>query len=99
MSSTGGGNTSFKALRGRLVFERFPWSFAELRCNGTRLGLAGQPQIGSYRKILPQHTIGVFVGAALPGRLQIAQIDFNIARQRKARMIGRFLAAVPVSDL
>lgn len=39
VGSTGGGNTCLKLLGGSLVFERFPWSFAELLGNGTQFGL------------------------------------------------------------
>ena len=40
VGSTGGGNTCLETLCGGLIFERFPWPFVELPCNGTQLGLA-----------------------------------------------------------
>lgn len=81
VGSTGGGSTCLETLCGRLIFERFRWPFVELPCNGTQLGLAVLRQIGSFGEILSQQAVGVFVGTALPRRLRVAEIDFDIASQ------------------
>jgi hypothetical protein len=41
-----------------------------------RLRITGQ--VGVSREMLPQQQIGVFVGAALPGTLRIAEADLHI---------------------
>jgi hypothetical protein len=35
-------------------------------------------QVGASREVLPQEQIGVFVAAALPGTLWIAEVDLHI---------------------
>jgi hypothetical protein len=46
-------------------------------------------------QILAQQAVGVFVGAALPRALGIAEIDVDVRRQGEAPMIGKLLAAIP----
>jgi hypothetical protein len=35
-------------------------------------------EIHSFRKVLPEQAVRVFIGAALPGTLWIAEVDFDI---------------------
>ena len=56
-------------------------------------------QIGPAWKILPEQTIGVLVGSALPGTLRVAEVNLDVGRQRKSPMIRKFLTPVPGQGL
>src|ERR1700691_4338178 len=60
----------------------------ELRLRITR-------QVGASREVLPQEQIGVFVGAALPGTLWIAEVDLHFRGYRKILVLGHLQSAVP----
>src|SRR5277367_4828703 len=60
----------------------------ELRLRKTR-------QVGASREVLPQEQSGVFVGAALPGTLWIAEVDLHIRGYRKVFVFGHLQSAVP----
>src|SRR6478735_12281577 len=97
--STGRRNTGAKSLRWGFVFQGLPWPFVELTGGLVQLSLRVHRQVGSFRKVLPQQTVGVLIGTALPGALWIAEVDVNIGRQRKSSMIREFLAPVPGQGL
>ena len=40
-------------------------------------------QVRASREVLPQQQIGVFVRAALPGTLRIAEVDLHLRSYRK----------------
>jgi hypothetical protein len=54
-------------------------------------------QIGPAWKILPEQTIGVLVGSALPGTLRVAEVNLDVGRQRKSPN-SVFLAAFSVAE-
>ena len=47
------------------------------------------------RQVLPQEPIGVFVRAALPGALRIAEVDFHIGSHCKLLVLGHLQPAIP----
>ena len=52
-------------------------------------------QVGASREVLPQEQIAVFVGAALPGTLWIAEVDLHIRGYRKLLVLGHLQPAIP----
>jgi hypothetical protein len=56
----------------------FFWVVIQTRRDMVELRLRITGQVGVSREILPQQQIGVFVGAALPGTLRIAEVDLHI---------------------
>jgi hypothetical protein len=67
----------------------------ELAGYGVELGLAVHREVGAFWELLAQKTIGVFVGAALPGAVGIAEVDIQVHGERQALVIGKFLAPIP----
>ena len=63
------------------------------------MGLRVHRQVGAFGKVLSQQTVGVLVRPTLPRALRIAKIYVDFGRQRKATMIGKFLAPVPGQGL
>ena len=52
-------------------------------------------KIHSLGEVLPEQTVGVFVGAALPGTLWITEVDLDVRVQGEAFVISQFFAAIP----
>jgi hypothetical protein len=50
------------------------------------VGVGEGREIGSFREVLAQQTVGVFVGAALPRTARIAEIDPHIGGNGEALM-------------
>ena len=80
MGSTGGRDTLSEHFSGCLIDQGFAGSFVELACNGAELGLSVQGKVDALRQALAQQVVGVFVGAALPRALAIAEVDRDIGR-------------------
>src|SRR5712691_6328844 len=97
--STGRRNTGVKSLCWGFKLQGLTWSFVELTSHFVQIGLRVQRQVGALRKVLSQQAIGVLVRPALPRALRIAKIYVDFGRQRKATMIGKFLAPVPGQGL
>src|SRR5258708_21905861 len=56
------------------------WPLIELAGYFVEMGLRVHRQVGSFRKILSQQTIGVLVGTALPWTLRIAKVNIDVGR-------------------
>src|SRR5712692_1391239 len=97
--STGRRNTGVKSLCWGFKLQGLTGSFIELTSHFVQIGLRVQRQVGALRKVLSQQAIGVLVRPALPRALRIAKIYVDVGRQRKAAMIGKFLAPVPGQGL
>ena len=93
--STGHRNGFSKYLGGGLEVEGFAGSGVEFVGDGVELGLGDGGEVRALGKILAQQTVGVFVAAALPGAVGIAEIDFHIGGQGKAGVAGQFGSPVP----
>ena len=52
-------------------------------------------EVGSFREVLAQQTVGVLVRAALPGAMGIAEVDVDVDCQRQSPVVRKLLAAVP----
>lgn len=70
-------------------------SLVEFACDGIEMLLTVDGEVGAFREVLAQEPVGVFVGAAQPRAMGIAEVDVEIGGQRQAFVIGKLLAAVP----
>ena len=52
-------------------------------------------QVGPFRKVLSQQSVGVFVAAALPGALGIAEVHFHIRGHCEVLVLGHLQSAIP----
>ena len=52
-------------------------------------------QVGFLGEVLSQQTVGVFVGASLPGALRITEEDFHLGGHREALVFGHLQPSVP----
>src|SRR4249919_2407849 len=85
--STGRRNTGVKSLGWGFVFQGLPWPFVELTRDFVEMSLRVPRQVGSFRKVLPQQTIGVLIRTTLPGALRVTEVDVDVGRERKSPMI------------
>ena len=69
--------TLAKFTRGSFESQCFSGSLIQAQRDMVELRLRKTRQVGASRKVLPQEQIGVFVGAALPGTLWIAEVDLH----------------------
>ena len=93
--STGRRNTGIKSLCWGFKLQGLTWSFVELTSHFVQIGLRMHRQVGAFRKVLSQQTIGVLIRAALPRALRVAEVDIDVGRQGKSSMIRKLLAPVP----
>src|SRR6476620_5209814 len=93
--STGRRNTGIKSLCWGFKLQGLTWSFVELTSHFVQIGLRMHRQVGAFRKVLSQQTIGVLIRAALPRALRVAEVDIDVSRQGKSSMIRKLLAPVP----
>ena len=66
-------NTSIESLCRGFKSQSLSWPFVELTCHFVQMGLRIHRQVGSFRKILSQQTIGVLIGTALPWTFRIGK--------------------------
>lgn len=52
-------------------------------------------EIRALREVLPKESVRVFVGAALPGALGIAEIHLGVRRQGEGLVVREFHASIP----
>ena len=93
--STDRRNTFIKSLCRGSEPQGLTRPFVELTCHFIQVRLRMHGQVRPFGKILPEKTIGVLIGATLPGALRIAEIDIDIGRQAKTFVIGKLFAPVP----
>src|SRR5215467_12020585 len=64
---------------------------------GDGLELGGGPggQVGAFGQVFAEQAVGVFVAAALPGRVGVGEVDLDAGLLGDALVLGQFFAAVP----
>jgi hypothetical protein len=93
--SSGRCNTGIKSFGWGCKSQSLTRPFVELPSRFVELSLRVHGQVGPLRKVLPQKTVGVLIGATLPRTLRIAEVNLDIGRQRLPPMIRKLFAAVP----
>src|SRR5260221_1395706 len=78
--STGRRNTGVKFLCRGFKSQGLAWPLIELAGYFVEMGLRVHRQVGSFRKILSQQTIGVLVGTSLPWTFRIAKVNIDGGR-------------------
>lgn len=51
-------------------------------------------EVGAFREVLTQVTVGVLISAALPWAVRVAEVDVEVGGQCQALVIGQFLCAI-----
>ena len=75
--------------------EDFAWSVIECVFDGGELLVADETQVHAFRKELADQAIGVFVGAALPGTVRVAEEDVHVELGAQ-RLVQRHLRALVI---
>lgn len=84
-----------KSFGGCLPAENFPRSGVERCGNGVELGPGPSREVGAFGKVLAEDSVGVLVGATLPGTVRVREEHRNPGRCRERGVGGEFLALVP----
>ena len=71
-----------------MILQRLSGSLVKFARHGVQLGLAVHGQVGALREVLAQKTVGVLVGAALPGTVGVAEVHLKVGGQRQALVVG-----------
>lgn len=95
LDSTGQRNTLRQDIGRRSIVEGFSAAGVEFAGDGVEIVLAEMGEIHPLGKILAQEAVGVFIAAALPGAVRIAEIDLHIGGHGEAGMGGQLRAPVP----
>jgi hypothetical protein len=80
VSSTSRCNTIVKSLRWGFECQNLTAPFAELTSHFVQISLRMHRQVGPLREVLPQQSIGGFIGTALPWTLRIAEVNVDVGR-------------------
>ena len=70
------------------------WASVEASRDGVEVVLRQAGQIRAFRQILPQQSIRVLVGAALPGAVWVSEIDGNACGRRQILVPAHLLALI-----
>src|SRR5512144_2203201 len=101
--SNGRRNTDFvdlrqprvKCLCGRFPAQRLSRPGVEGGRHRRDLLSAVRTQIGAFREVLTQQSVGVLVGATLPRALRIAEVDLDARIDLEACMLRHFGSLIP----
>ena len=63
--------------------------------DGRQLGLSEGVEVGAFRKILPKQAVRIFVTAALPRAVRIAEEDLHVRVDSESGVFGHLFALVP----
>src|SRR5437763_899161 len=75
--------------------QRLAWSAIQFRRYFIKFLLGAQGQVGAFREVLPKQPVRVLVGAALPRRVRVAEIDRQAGTDSEIGVTRHFLALVP----
>ena len=93
--STGRRNTGMEFTSWSIKVQSFPRSLVELSSDLIEVGLGVAGQVGFLGEVLSQQTVGVFVGAALPWALRIAEVDVDRGGDSEVFVTGQLQSAIP----
>src|SRR2546423_5002670 len=75
--------------------QRLAWSAIQFRRYFIKFLLGVQGQVGAFREVLPKQPVRVLVGAALPRRARVAEIDRQAGTDSEIGVTRHFLALIP----
>ncbi len=82
-------NTGSEFTRRSLKAQGFPRALIEAQGYFVEFGLRVLRQVGFLRKVLSQEPVRVFIGAALPRALWIAEVDVHLRGDGEALVTGQ----------
>jgi hypothetical protein len=91
-------NTGSESTRRSLKTQSLSRSLIQPQSYLVQLGLRIDRQVGSFREVLSQQPVRVFVAASLPGALRITEVHFHICGHREALMLGHLQTAIPLKE-
>ncbi len=78
LGSTGQRNTLVEYLCWTTEVQRLSRTLVQLKSDPVQVRLRGSGQIGAFRKVRAQQTVGVLVRSTLPRALWIAEVDLHV---------------------
>ena len=79
---------------GGSVVEAFPWTLVDLEDNRLQFRRAHLTEIGSFWEEVTDQAIDLFVGAPLPGRMRMSEIDVHRLVLTEVSMRGHFRTVI-----
>src|SRR5664280_479756 len=93
--SAGGRNDLCELLRWCHVAESLARTSVEASLDVSKVGRADVREVDALGQVLAEEPIGVLVGAALPGRVWVAEVDGDVGGDGEGRVVGHLGALVP----
>src|SRR5664279_5075692 len=93
--STGGRNYLCELLRWCHVAKGLARTSVEASLDVPKVGRADVREVDALGQVLAEEPIGVLVGAALPGRVWVAEVDGDVGGDGEGRVVGHLGALVP----
>ena len=84
-----------EGLGGGLPVEGFAGSTVECCGDSVQVVLCVSAEIGAFGEVLAEETVGVLVGATLPGTLGVAEVDIEIGVYSQLSVLGHLGSLVP----
>src|SRR4051812_16425931 len=78
-----------------LVLEALAWPVVQLGGDVIKVVAGPHTQIGALGEVLPEQTVGVFVGAAVPGGMRVAEVDLQAGRNLDPAVVEHLVALIP----
>ena len=88
-----------EGFAGGVVAEACAGPVVEFGGDGVELGGGPGGQVGAFGEVFAEQAVGVFVAAALPGRVGVGEVDRDAGGGGDPLVLGEFLAAVPGEGL
>src|SRR5215475_671701 len=95
MSSGGCNEELVEGFGGGVVAEGFAGAGVELVGDGVELVLGVGAQVGAFGQVVADQAVGVLVGAALPGRVGVGEVDGDAGGDGEGGVGFHLGAAVP----
>ena len=95
LGSTGRCNDSRSSISWGLIAERLARPAIEPSRDAIQLRLTHLREVGAFRQVLTQQTVGVLVGPALPRTVGVAEVDLDVGGEGERVMGRQFQPAVP----
>ena len=89
------GNAGCQSISRCVVVQRLTRAHVEAARDRVEVRLGVSREVGAVRKILPQQAVRIFVRAALPRTVRIAEVHLDVRGHGKGLVRGQFHPTVP----
>src|SRR5690348_8656438 len=86
---------SSRDVGGAVVVEASSWPVVEFVGDLVQVALGPPAQIGAFREVLAEQTVGVLVGATLPRRVWVSEVDPEAGGLLDPLVVEHLVALVP----